>query len=347
MKLTKHKIIIASIILSLNSIAMADNLPCGFEQVMQKAASANQKFNTPEALFNNVLFSKDVSVDARTQAAYEIDGMCKLSQPLSPDIDCTKPMYSYQALIEETKQYPQFACEGNLADRVRDVSAYLANVALETTMGLNYTNDGLYFRGENVESAPQYDPSGIFITSLEETTSYCMQGDGSDYSSAVYNFHPENNSFTAGQWVTNCPDNYNIEMTEILDSGNWYGHGPMQLTGDSIFLETTVYNNKHTDGQLSVPQYADGLLNNENIAWDSSLEYWVNSKPNQPNQPPPRYYVLSNNAGWGFGKSVYMVNGGCNQYDQRLSYFKYFNEQLSKFDPLARDGETDSQLTCG
>ncbi len=347
MKIRKHKIIITSAFLALNGSVLADDLPCGFEQVIQKAASANQKYNTPEAFFNNVLFSQNVSVDPNTQASYEIDGVCKLTQPLSAEIDCTKPMYSYQALVNETKQYPQFACEGNLADRVRDVSAYLANVALETTAGLNYTNDGLYFRGENVESAPQYNPSSVYITSLEDTISYCMQGDGSDYSSAVYNFHPENNSFTADQWVTKCPDEYDVDMTDILGSGNWYGHGPMQLTSDSIFLETTVYNNKHQNKQLSVVQYADGLLNDEGIAWDSSLEYWINSKPNQPNQPPPRYYVLSNNTGWGFGKSVYMVNGGCNQYDQRLSYFKYFNGQLSQFDPAAKDDETPAQLTCG
>lgn len=340
---------IATVFLLANSESFAkkETLPCGLEEVLQLAANQNSNYGTPEKIFNNEIFSKNVS--SYDGKKYQIDGLCTIGNNTNKAIDCGSHYYTYQELIKATKKYPKFACEGSLKNRKEDVAAFFANVAQETTAGISYTNDGLYYRGENAVENTAYDPNGLLVKSVHDTKSYCMQGSGEPYSSAIYTFDEDKLAFIPpASWINTCPEEYNTPMTDILGSGNWYGHGPMQLTGDSIFLYTAVYNTLH-DTQKDVVEYANDLLNNDYIAWDSSLAYWNLSKPNQPNKKPPHYYMVANGEDSGFGESVFMVNGGCNNYEQRLKYYKYFTGVIFgtiEGTKILKEQEKAGQLTC-
>ena len=114
----------------------------------------------------------------------------------------------------------------------------------------------------------------------------------------------------------------------------------MQLTGDAIFLQSAVYN-LMTGSNLSVSEYNDSLMNNSYVAWFSALEYWMKTKPNQPNKKPAHDYITG--IEWNFGKSVYMINGGCNNFAERIKYFNYFSKQLG----LQESSDTEpTHFTC-
>ena len=315
-----------------------DNLPCGVDAVMTQMAQQNG-YPSASDFFSKAIFSN-------------ADGACKLGASQGSTVDCSKAMYTYQGLVAASQYFPKFACQGNLADRVRDVAAFFANVAQETYGGSGTydNNGGLYWRIENSGMPnPTYDPN-YMVNSDANPTSFCQQGTTTDPKyidsrSGIYTWNTQTISYGA-QWVRDCPSNFNSPMVNILGSGNWIGHGAIQLTGDSIYYGTQEYNTV-TNNNLTVQQYADALVNNDQVTWFSALAYWTTAKPNQASQQPAEYYVVNDSdPDFGFGNSIYKINGGCNNADQRTTFFKFFENQIAGSNTTAQDNETLQQLQC-
>ncbi|MCF6768449.1 hypothetical protein L3V86_08740 [Thiotrichales bacterium 19S11-10] len=339
--LKKKSLLLISVALStiyLNGYAANQpDLPCGAEAVMNYLASKNG-YASAEVMFNTDLFAN-------------ADGACK-AQKIQIGADCSQKLYTYTGFINASKNFPSFACTGNLEDRVRDLSGFFANVAQETYGGdgKHYNQDGgLYWRVEqNGNPQPQYDPSpNVFFTNnVYTSTEFCMTSGSGAYSTGVYTFDASTKPLKYNAiWQSACPSKLNTPMVEALGSGNWIGHGAIQLTGDSIFYGTAEYN-AYTNKNLSVKDFANGLINNDEITWFSALYYWNEPKANQALQNPPEYYMISSNQNWGFGNSIYYVNGGCNNAEQRLAFFEFFNGILTKNAPEAKDQESQAQKTC-
>lgn len=315
-----------------------ENLPCGVDAIMTQMEQQNG-YASASDFFNKAIFSN-------------ADGACKLGASQGNTVDCSKTMYTYNGLVAASQYFPKFACQGNLADRVRDVSAFFANVAQETYGGSGTydNNGGLYWRIENSGMPnPAYDPNYL-VNSDADPASFCQQGTTTDpkyidYRSGAYTWNPQTLSY-AVQWMKDCPSNFTNPMVNILGSGNWIGHGAIQLTGDSIYYGTQEYNTI-TKSNLTVQQYADGLVNNDLITWFSALAYWTTAKPNQASQQPAEYYVVNDSdPDFGFGNSIYKINGGCNNADQRTTFFKFFENQIAGSNVAAQDTETPQQLQC-
>ena len=316
----------------------SNTLPCGVDEVMSQMAKENG-YTSAQAFFTQAFFSN-------------ADGACKNGATQGASVDCGQSFYTYNGLVEASQYFPKFACQGNLADRVRDIAGFFANVAQETYGGNGSVYDntgGLYWRIENGGTPnTAYDNSvnGKMVDSNNSPTEFCLSGNGSAYSAGIYTWDTSGLIQYNSQWEANCPSNFTNQMVNILGSGNWIGHGAIQLTGDSIFYGTQEYN-VITNSNLSVTQFASDLVNNDEVTWFSALAYWTMAKPNQPSQQPAEYYLVNDNIpSFGFGSSIYMINGGCNNAAQRLQFFEFFERQLAGNDTSAQDNETAAQLQC-
>ncbi|UTW41895.1 hypothetical protein KFE69_10325 [bacterium SCSIO 12844] len=337
----KSTFILTSLSLSIGfqtAYAVHENgVPCGAKDLMEYLASENG-YQSAEVMYKEALFAN-------------ADGACN-NQKTQHGVDCSHKVYTYDGFISAAKYFPTFACTGTLEDRVRDLSGFFANVAQETYGGdgTHYDqNGGLYWRIENGgQPQAQYDPNPnvFFADNAFTPTEFCMNSGEGAYSTGVYTFDTAIEPLRYNAvWQASCPSQLNTPMVEALGSGNWMGHGAIQLTGDSIFYGTAEYNTI-TDKSMSVKDFANGLLNNDEITWFSALYYWNEPKANQVTQNPPEYYMISSNENWGFGNSIYYVNGGCNNAEQRLAFFEYFNGVLTKNVPQAKDTESQAQKTC-
>jgi hypothetical protein len=143
-------------------------------------------------------------------------------------------------------------------------------------------------------------------------------------------------------------------MNQTLDQGYWIGQGNLQLTGVAMTQFFGWYYQHLAEGAPVsfanfndfVTQYlGDGLL-----AWEGGLFYW-NVRVQGYNQPT-LHAVLTGpkDACHDIGLTTYLINGGCNNANERVLYYKYFKtdvfKQSSSGVPYTYQGTTSNSMEC-
>lgn len=82
-------------------------------------------------------------------------------------------LYSYDSLVIAVQKYPQFANEGSDEERKREVAAFLANIAHETTGGWDTAPDGRYAWG--LHFIEEQNPQSIYCDPTN-TKYQCVPG---------------------------------------------------------------------------------------------------------------------------------------------------------------------------
>ena len=148
------------------------------------------------------------------------------------------------------------------------------------------------------------------------------------------------------------PQNYYaIQLIDpsVLYPGLWIGIGPTQLTAESLYYFYGWYeNNILSPSQTSASYYAftNSYFKDGTLGFIGALWYWmyrINGTNFTTNPPTPNYTIHqmmtttnpNQQVCHGIGPATILINGGCNDYIVRLSYFNYF---ASVMDPTGSIG---------
>ena len=202
--------------------------------------------------------------------------------------------YTWAGLKAAAANYPLFAGEGSTEDRLRELSAFLANTSHETTGGwLGYElsntvtryNYGYYYQQE-VACAPGGDHAG-------------------DYNNCGY-----------------CTDSgtYGYICASLSSSGAdptdfFYGRGPIQISHNYNYGAFSEY--YYGSGDHRLIDDPGLVLENSEIAFASALWFWMTEQSPKPSNHDvmvgnysPSTSDTSKNRYPGLGMTINVINGG-------------------------------------
>lgn len=143
-------------------------------------------------------------------------------------------------------------------------------------------------------------------------------------------------------------------MNQMLDFGYWIGNGNLQLTGVAMTQFFGWYYQNLADGHpvdfANFNTFVEQYLGDGELAWLGGLFYW--NVRVQGYGKPTLHAVLtgSKEACHDIGLTTYLINGGCNDYNERTLYYKYFKtdvfKQSSEGVPYTYDGKTSNSMVC-
>lgn len=143
-------------------------------------------------------------------------------------------------------------------------------------------------------------------------------------------------------------------MNQILSYGYWIGQGNLQLTGVSMTQFFGWYYQNLADGApinyANFENFVTQYVGDGELAWLGGLFYW-NIRINGYNRPT-LHAVLTGpkDACHDIGLTTYLINGGCNDSDQRVLYYKYFKGnvfgQSTTGVEYTYQGNTSNSMIC-
>ncbi len=346
----------------MQALALNCNLPCGAEELI--TCAAQNVGMTAEDFFNKVLFDtrnldgfckNPLPGGATGQQVAYYNTYCNVA---------VNSYYTYANFINAAKNFPSFGCAPNSAkiDRYKELSNFLTTIAQETTSTVyGYTNDGLYFRYENgALLGPIFDTPTVYFPNSQlfvatdgasprlTNTVYLWAVDTSPAVAGqmgyTLNQSPIYVAYQGGQSVNafiagNLPGFSAVQLNDshILSPGLWVGMGPKQLTGDSMFLYYGWYNNKLAPGNPITTSNFSAFVNNYLVdglvAFNGAFWYWIDRINGQTalGYRPIHQIVTDPNKPvcHDIATVTRMVNGGCNNYEQRVTYYRYFNNKFN------------------
>ncbi|HAY3561451.1 chitinase [Elizabethkingia meningoseptica] len=201
--------------------------------------------------------------------------------------------YSYQAFLKATSHFPGFLNEGTTEDQKRELAAFLANIAQETSGGWDaapggYFKWGLYFIEEN------------------------NKGNGNNYSDASkVNYPPVEGQNYYGRGPKQLSWNYNYGQF----SEAWFGDKNVLLKNPALLANDNVLSFASAIWFWMTPQYPKPSCH------DVMIGKWTPTEKDKEGGRTP-----------GFGATVNIINGGieCGQQNTqpktkyRYEYYQYF-----------------------
>ena len=143
-------------------------------------------------------------------------------------------------------------------------------------------------------------------------------------------------------------------MNQTLPYGYWIGLGNLQLTGVSMtqFFGWYYQNLAPTSPQnyANFPAFVQQYLGDGTLAWEGGLWYW-NFRISGYLQPTLHSILTGSKAAChDIGITTYLVNGGCNDYEQRVEYYKYYKTTVFKLSstgvPYTYNGVKSNSMEC-
>ena len=147
-----------------------------------------------------------------------------------------------------------------------------------------------------------------------------------------------------------APDGYTWQyMNQIISPGYWLGMGAIQLTGDTmakffgwyyqkIFADTPF-------AEADFPDFVQNFLTDGKLGWEGALWYW-NFRINGYNKPNLHSILTGPKpACHDIAITTYMINGGCNNFDQRKEYYDYFKTTIFGLSNTPVDGPSGSGVS--
>ncbi len=145
--------------------------------------------------------------------------------------------------------------------------------------------------------------------------------------------------------------NYPIQLIDpsVLYPGLWVGIGPTQLTAESLYYFYGWYKNNivnPAEPYASYYSFTNSYFKDGTFGFIGALWYWmyrINGTNFATTPPTPNYTIHqmmtttnpNQQVCHGIGPATILINGGCNDYIVRLSYFNYF---ASVMDPTGSIG---------
>ncbi|MFA5959188.1 MAG: hypothetical protein WC785_01560 [Tatlockia sp.] len=144
----------------------------------------------------------------------------------------------------------------------------------------------------------------------------------------------------------------------VLAPSLWIGMGPKQLTADTMFAFYSYYY-QHPEIQSPAPgsvenyqnfySFVNQFLVDGKLAFVGAFWYWMERINGQTRLGFRPIHVIVNDPNRPVCQDIAtvtrMVNGGCNHYDRRLVYYKYFNSTFHIPTTPIIEGSLDS-LVC-
>lgn len=146
------------------------------------------------------------------------------------------------------------------------------------------------------------------------------------------------------------PDGYEIvNLNQVIEPYYWVGMGAIQLTADSVMnFFGWYYNNlaDPTQESADLNAFVERLAADGKLSFLGALWYW-NYRVNGSNKPTIEK-VLNYYEGEGKNSPCHdiaiatiLVNGGCNDFDKRKTYYEYFHEDAFQTPITAVTGTFD------
>lgn len=204
-----------------------------------------------------------------------------------------RDFYSYQAFIKAAAHFPTFLNEGTQEDQKRELAAFLANIAQETSGGWDHAPGGYYHWG---------------LYFIEENN----KGNGNNYSDvSKVNYPPVAGQAYYGRGPKQLSWNYNYGQF----SEAWFGDKNILLKNPGLLAENNVLSFASAIWFWMTPQFPKPSCH------DVMTRKW---QPTEKDQESGRTA--------GFGTTVNIINGGieCGQStsqpktEYRYEYYRYF-----------------------
>lgn len=144
------------------------------------------------------------------------------------------------------------------------------------------------------------------------------------------------NLYTAQGGTVPPPAGYTWQyMNNTIKKGYWIGNGNLQLTGVAMTqFFGWYYQNLADVAPVQAANFDDFVatyLKDGKLAWLGGLFYW--NVRIQGYGKPTLHTVLTNNnkpACHDIGVTTYLINGGCNNDNERVLYYKYYKTNVFK-----------------
>lgn len=143
-------------------------------------------------------------------------------------------------------------------------------------------------------------------------------------------------------------------MNQLGKLGYWIGQGNLQLTGVAMTQFFGWYYQNLAEGApvdfADYNAFVEDYVGNGKLAWLGGLWYW-NVRIQGYNQPTLHTVLTGTKAAChDIGLTTYLINGGCNNAEQRVLYYKYYKsnvfKQSSEGVPYTYQGVTSDSMTC-